>query len=103
MSQLCTGCEHSLKSNQRRTLKSSEKAQSFLITFGKIAELSMRSTIKNHEVYLCKPCYKVLEEGRDTIQQLQRLLTGCRRHFDLASLTIATVEGSVKDLEEEGT
>ena len=45
MSQLCIACERSLKSNQRRTLKSSEKAQSFLTTFGKIAESFVRSML----------------------------------------------------------
>ena len=101
MSQLCIACERSLKSNQRRTLKSSKKAQSFLTTFGKIAKSSVHSTVKSHEVYLCKPCNKVLEDGRDTIHQLERLLTGCRRHFNLPSLPIVTVESSVEDLEED--
>jgi hypothetical protein len=101
-SKLCIGCERSLKPYQRRTLKSSEVAISFLIKFGKIWESKVRSSSEDSEAYLCKPCLKVLEESSEKVEQLGKLLSGCRQHFGLANVTIAALDVPVENFEEGG-
>ena len=80
----CFICQRRLpKPSERRTLGSSSKAVSFLGQFGGVPN----STIRNELTYVCKPCLNKLENGCSVCLGLQDMLSKCRQHFHLSSVT----------------
>ena len=90
--QKCIACSRCLKSSQRRTLRSSKAATDFLSGFGRIEESAIRSSIRDSEVYMCKPCLNGLENGNADLQRLDTLINRCRSHFCLPAITINAIE-----------
>ena len=101
MTDQCIACRRSLKPFQRRTLRSSEAAITFLSGFGRIPESTIRSSIRHSKAYMCKPCLKRLEDGNATVQQLDTVLNGCRSHFRLPVISINAIEIPVEAEDSE--
>lgn len=81
-------CLHSLKASDRRTLGSSEEALTFLEAFGDIPT----SLTRRHEaIYVCKPCLKKLEHGKDIVDNLKESISNARRYFELSNVSIKAI------------
>lgn len=83
----CFLCHRSLKPSDRRTLGSSEKGRTFLETFVGVPSSEFMQP-QCH--YLCKPCLKKLERGKDVVDDLQQLVSRSRQHFGLPDVLIKT-------------
>lgn len=99
--QKCIACSRCLKPSQRRTLRSSKAATAFLSGFERIEESAIRSSIRDSEVYMCKPCLKGLENENADLQRLDTLINRCCSHYCLPAITINAIEVLVEAEDSE--